>query len=205
MNKIHLHGSLATKFGSIYEMEIDSPRDAIRALGTQIVGFLEHISEGNWRVVRGEPDTGMELDEDGLLIGMGDKPLHIIPVASGAGDGAGKIIVGALMVAAAFFVPGLGPAMAAGLGGAGVGLIVAGATMMMTPTPEDDDYESKERDTQSFLFNGPVNVNKQGVAVPLIYGEVFTGSVVISSGIRAEDISVNGDFNDGDSGSELIT
>lgn len=75
-------------------------------------------------------------------------------------------------------------------GAVGAGLIIAGASIMAAPTPETGEYEDKKKDEQSFLFDGPVNVNKQGVAVPLIYGETYTGSVTISAGIRTEDIPV---------------
>lgn len=195
MNTVHLHGRLGKDFGDSYQLEIDDAKEAIRALCSQLPGFAETIREGNWRVVRGDLETGMDLDEESLDLRLGDKPVHIIPVAEGAGgDGVGKIIVGGLLIASAFFTGGATLAIA--MGAAGAGLMVAGVTMMLTPTPETGDYEDKQKNEQSYLFDGPVNVNKQGVAVPLIYGETMTGSVVISAGIRAEDIPIGGSAAD---------
>lgn len=198
MNEVHLHGRLKEEFGGPFRLEIRDAKEAIRALGIQLDGFIDAIKDGYWRVMRGDA----ELDQDSLDLGLGDEELHIIPATQGAGgDGGGKILAGALMIGAAFFTGGLslaggaltGTTMGMMAGAVGAGLIIAGASMMMAPTPDTGDYEDKEKDTQSYLFNGPVNVNKQGVAIPLVYGEMVTGSVVVSAGIRAEDIPVNGD------------
>lgn len=197
MNTIHLHGELGRLFGAHYDLEVVDAREAVRALCLQLDGFEQKIRDGSWRVIRGSQDSGMDLDVDSLSLKLGKSDLHIIPAAEGAGDGAGKIIVGGLMIAAAVMVPGLGTAATVALASAGAGMAVAGVVTMITPIPETGDYESKEKDEQSFLFDGPVNVNKQGVAVPLIYGETVTGSVVISAGIKAEDIPV-GEEEDGD-------
>lgn len=196
MNTVHLHGSLKETFGGPFDLEIRDAKEAIRALGCQLEGFVAAIQNGEWRVIRGPEDTGQSLDEDTLGLGLGDQPLHIIPVAQGAkSGGVGKIIVGVAMVGAAFFTAGGSlaamSALEVGVAAMGAGMVIAGASSMLAPTPETGSYESKNKDEQSFLFNGPVNVNKQGVAVPLIYGEVITGSVVISAGIRAQDIPVN--------------
>lgn len=188
MNTVYLHGQLGNLFGKSYELEVNDSREVIRALAIQLEGFAEKVREGNWRVVRGDLDTGMSLDEDSLSLTLGDKDMHIIPATEGAGDGVGKIIVGGALIAASFFTGGTTLAFA--MGGMGVGLVISGVATMMTPTPETGEYEDKQKDQQSFLFDGPVNVNKQGVAVPLIYGETITGSVVISAGIRSEDIPV---------------
>jgi len=197
MNEGHPHGRLKEEFGGPFQLEIRDAKEAIRALGIQLDGFIDAIKDGYWRVMRGDAD----LDEDSLDLGLGDQDLHIIPATQGAGgDGAGKILAGALMVGAAFFTGGASLAawgsMATMMGAVGAGLVIAGASMMMAPTPETGNYEDKEKDEQSYLFNGPVNVNKQGVAVPLIYGEVVTGSVVVSAGIRAEDIPIGGEEED---------
>lgn len=194
MNTIYLHGQLREMFGPSFDLEVRDAREAVRALCSQLEGFQKVIQEGTWRVIRGPKESGHELDVDALDLSLGSQPLHIIPVAEGAGDdGVGKVIVGAIMIAAAVYTGGTTLGFA--LGAMGAGLVMAGAAIMLAPTPEDPEYEGKEKDTQSFLFNGPVNVNKQGVAVPLVYGQTITGSVVVSAGIRAKDIPVDGDYS----------
>ena len=40
----------------------------------------------------------------------------------------------------------------------------------------------------SYAFSGITNVSVSGIPVPIIYGEVFTGSIVISSGVDTVQI-----------------
>ena len=42
---------------------------------------------------------------------------------------------------------------------------------------------------KSYSFSGIQNVSRQGVPVPIIYGEVFTGSIVVSAGINTEEVA----------------
>jgi len=72
-------------------------------------------------------------------------------------------------------------------------LVIGGVTSLLAPTPAPFDsggVGATEADgaldpqmANSYSFSGIQNVSISGVCVPIIYGEVFTGSVVISSGI----------------------
>jgi len=46
-----------------------------------------------------------------------------------------------------------------------------------------DSFSQNDPTFQSFGFGSIQNVARAGVPVPIIYGQVFTGSVVISSGV----------------------
>ena len=59
----------------------------------------------------------------------------------------------------------------------GKAMVVSGVIQLLTPVPEDIEQ------TDNYAFNGPVNTIKQGVPVPLCYGQLLVGSSVISSGI----------------------
>ena len=54
---------------------------------------------------------------------------------------------------------------------------------MLSPSPPSIPESSK---LKSFSFSGIVNVADQGVPVPICYGRVFTGSVVISFGLDSQ-------------------
>ena len=41
---------------------------------------------------------------------------------------------------------------------------------------------------ESYSFSGIQNTSRQGLPVPLVYGETIVGSVVISAGIDTDDI-----------------
>ena len=56
---------------------------------------------------------------------------------------------------------------------------------MLTPTPSNNNFD----DPSSFSFNGILNTINAGSAIPVVYGEVFTGSIIVSAGIDTEDFS----------------
>jgi predicted phage tail protein len=67
-------------------------------------------------------------------------------------------------------------------------LAIGGITSLLAPTPAVVEGPSPVGDTDpqmanSYSFSGIQNVSVSGVSVAIIYGEVFTGSVVISSGV----------------------
>ena len=71
-------------------------------------------------------------------------------------------------------------------------LAIEGVTSLIAPTPApfENSASASESDgsldpqaANSYSFSGIQNVSISGVCVPIIYGQVFTGSVVISSGI----------------------
>jgi len=72
------------------------------------------------------------------------------------------------------------------------GLVMAlgGAAQLLTPTPKVGGYSSRESadERPSFLFNGAKNTIEQGGPVPLIYGRMRVGGLVISSGVEVEQI-----------------
>ena len=59
---------------------------------------------------------------------------------------------------------------------------------MLTPVPKISEQEQDPR--LSFNFSGIQNTSRAGVAVPVIYGQVLTGSVVISAGIETAQVEV---------------
>jgi predicted phage tail protein len=58
---------------------------------------------------------------------------------------------------------------------------------MVSPQPKSQNFEPVDR-KPSFLFYGAVNASTQGTAVPLVYGRMRVGSVVISAGVEAIEI-----------------
>ena len=73
-------------------------------------------------------------------------------------------------------------------------LVIDGVTSLIAPTPapfespasvgaSEPDGSLDPQAANSYSFSGIQNVSISGVCVPIIYGQVFTGSVVISSGI----------------------
>jgi predicted phage tail protein len=81
----------------------------------------------------------------------------------------------------------LGAGLAVAAGNIGIGLILTGVAQMLTPTPSTD-IETDSDPRQNFSFSGVQNVARSGVVVPVIYGEVVTGSITISASLNTEEI-----------------
>jgi len=197
LRKIHLHGDLARQFEPTYQLDVSSAGEAGEALASVVPGFRQYVAERNFRVLRGDPETGMALGPEDLGFQLGHADLHIVPVVSGAGNrGLGKIIAGVFLIGAAFFMPAslagagfLGTTVGGAMKGLGMALAMGGLGQMLSPAPKVAD--SGNEDQASYLFNGGANVTTEGGPVPLVYGKKFRVSpVLIAAGLSTEDIAV---------------
>lgn len=187
LRAIHLHGSLGEKFGTLHRLAVSSPAEAVRALCILLKGFRAALETGEWHVVRGD---ALSLGEKELRFGLGSQSLHILPVVSGAGDTGGgllKIVAGLALVGAAF-IPGVAaiPILAQASLGIGLSLAANGVTSLISSKPAAANQRAGVEDRPSFAFSGPENVSVQGGCVPLVYGRMLVGSIVISAGLSPE-------------------
>ena len=138
---------------------------------------------------------------------IGKQDIHFIPVISGAGRGFGKILLGAALIGISLMLPGGGMFGTYGLGGTaavkggfltgvgtftsaiGASLVLGGVSDMLFPLPEIPKFESSSDPKLSFSFAGLQNTSRAGTPVPIVYGEVMTGSVVISAAIDTNQVS----------------
>ena len=198
MKTIILTGRLGKLFGTKFRLDVATPVEAIRALCYQIKGFEEEIKKGAYRVRRVFPNNSEQIDETLLTFKLGKAhTLRIEPVVAGAKNGGlGKIILGVVLVGAAFFFSGgaLGATAFSAFGSSvsygqialiGGLLALSGASAMLTPKVSDNS-DDKEEPT-SFLISAPQNMIEQGHPVPIVIGETFTGSVMVSAGISTEE------------------
>ena len=70
----------------------------------------------------------------------------------------------------------------------GAYLVLSGVSEMLFPMPKLPDFESEENPRLSFSLGGTQQTGRAGTPVPLVYGEIFTGSVVISGSIDTEQV-----------------
>jgi predicted phage tail protein len=195
MREVILYGEMRRKFGPRFMLDVNSLADAVRALGSQIKGFRQYIRDRDFQVVCGKTlKKGLSLNEHQIGFNLPRGDIHIVPVIQGAGGGGrgiGKIIAGILIAAVAFWAA---PAMGAIAFGSitygniavfGIGLALSGLSQMMTAKKKNTQNEQKKDD--SFMLNGTINVIEQGGPVPLIYGQVFVGSTLISAGLTSVD------------------
>lgn len=190
---IHLHGALGQRFGRSHRLDVVSPAEAVRALCIMLGGFQSYVSDGRYQVFRGKRKKGVDLDPVELHVGFSDadSEMHIVPRAVGAKNrGLGKILLGGLLIAASFAIPGAwalsGVKISATVATLGLSMAIGGVAQILAPQ-QQSDFDDRDDQLKSSLFGGPTNVTAPGVAVPVAVGELEVGSVVISSAIHVED------------------
>ena len=170
---------MGKRFGREFELDVQTPAEAIRALSAQVKGFRAYLhahTQDAFKIFVGGRNSSEELD-----FPCSDKEvIRIAPVVQGAGA-VGRTVLGVVLLIVAYFVPPLAPYLVP----MGASLILGGIAQLLAPTPKTDsgmDSEAVEN-RPSYNFNGPVNTTAQGHPVPLAYGKVICGSAVISAGL----------------------
>jgi predicted phage tail protein len=180
LRKIRLYGKLAKFVGHrVLEADVATAAEAVRFLLANWPELERHMADQHYRV----HTAGDDLTLDDLHNPMGQE-LRIVPVVAGAGA-VGRIIVGVALVAFSLLLPGVGAVIGGALmtkiGILGGALILSGVAQLLTPTPTISKDEADPR--KSFSFSGIQNTSRVGTAVPVVYGELLVGSVVVSAGI----------------------
>ena len=179
LRKIKLYGKLAKFVGHrILEADVATAAEAVRFLVANWPELERHMADQHYRVSVGTYD----LDLEELHDPAGAAPISFVPVVAGAGA-VGRILIGAALIAASF-IPGVGALAVTLLFSVGASLVLGGVAQLLTPTskvPTGADTQNDPR--KSYSFSGSQNTSRQGVPVPIVYGETIVGSVVISAGI----------------------
>ena len=201
LRKLKLYGELASFVGhKEFEIQVNSLPQAISFLRNNFPEVESYMNPKYYQVKIGN----YEISKDELDFPIGQQDIHIVPVISGAGSGFRNILIGGLLIGASFFFPGaglfgktsflgaaagtgLGTAIGTGLSAIGAGLILQGVGEMLYPT-QDPTFEDNPQ--ISFNFSGTQNTGRAGTPVPIVYGEIFTGSVVISGDVDTEAVQV---------------
>jgi len=181
--KIKLYGELAKTVGA--EEFTVTIRNISQAVSFLINNFpeLEALMTPNYYEVK---IGDYSIDEKEIDYPIGKQDIHFVPVISGQGGNIGKILLGGALIALSFGVGGAFGAKAAF--GIGAGLLLTGVTDMLFPLPEPQKFSSEEDPQLSFSFSGVQNTSRAGTPVPLVYGEIFTGSVVISAAVDTNQV-----------------
>ena len=203
LRKIKLYGALAKFIGHrVLEADVATAAEAVRFLLANWPELEAHMNDQHYRVSVGTYD----LDVEELHHPAGAAPISFVPVVAGAGA-TGKIIAGIALIALSFGVASLaaGAYLAGSLAGfaaqaigfatqaglyIGAGLILGGVAQLLTPTPRaNQGADSQDDPRKSYSFSGIQNTSRQGVPVPIVYGETVVGSVVISAGIDTVQVA----------------
>ncbi len=206
LRKIKVYGSLA-KFlkRRVFKADVANPAEAVRFLLANFPAVRGHMADQHYKVLVSDRPLQIGDEPDQLHLPVGAlEEIKIVPVMAGAGGSTGQILAGIGLIAAAIV---LGPAaggflgLGAGLGGTavtgavasavgfmGASLVLGGVAQLLSPVPTTATGTDSEQDPRkSYSFSGIQNVSRQGVPVPIVYGETIVGSVTISSTILTQE------------------
>ncbi|HGM9963780.1 TPA: tail assembly protein [Providencia stuartii] len=197
LKTIRLYGVLGAKFGREHKLDIDSPREAIKALSVLYDGFEQFLANAHLKGLEFAVFKGKRnISEDELHLDT-TEDIRIAPIIKGSKRGGFfQTILGVAMIgAAAFLSGGLSVAFtAAGTwGGAlamgGAAMALGGVVQMLSPQPRGLSMRQDADNKPSYAFGGAVNTTAQGNPVPLFYGldRREIGGAIISAGIYTED------------------
>ena len=192
LKTIKLYGILAKKFGKEFHLAVDNTREAMRALCVQVPGFEHFMLHAH--------EQGLEfavfqdkqnISETELDMNTSAKVIKVVPKVKGAG-GAVQVILGAVMIAAAFVTGGTSlaawGALQGALFGAGVGMMVGGVAQMLMPKVEAIQDQNQDGNKANKGFGGAVTTVAQGNPVPVLYGQREVGGFIASAGQYPEDL-----------------
>jgi len=198
LRKVKLYGELAKFVGhKEFEVKVDTVGKAVSFLVHNFPEIQSHMNPRYYQVKVGNFD----IDESEINYPIGNEDIHFIPVIDGAGKGFGKMLLGAAMIGLAFAMPGAvfqgfgGFGAAAGfsgfqaaVGNIGIALVLSGVSDMLFPLPQQQSFSTEADPQLSFSFSGVQNTSRAGTPVPIVYGEIFTGSVVISAAVDTNQV-----------------
>ena len=199
LRKLKLYGELAKFVGhKEFEVQVHNLPQAISFLVNNFPEVEKYMIPKLYQVKIGN----YEINEEELDYPIGQQDIHIVPVITGAGGGFGRFLTGALLIGASFMFPGAGlfgttsflgaaagtgagTLIGTGLSAIGAGLVIGGIGEMLFPTQQPTFEDNPQI---SFNFSGTQNTARAGTPVPIVYGEIFTGSVVISGDVDTEAV-----------------
>ena len=199
LRKLKLYGELAEFVGhKEFEIQVDSLGKAVSFLVNNFPQIEKYMNPQYYQVKVGN----YAVNEEEIHHPIGQQDIHIVPVISGAGRGLGKILLGAALIAGAFIInPALSFSFKSGVTGfanaglltkaavyLGTSLVLSGVSEMLFPLPKPKEFKSEEDPQLSFSFSGTQNTSRAGTPVPIVYGEIVTGSVVISGAIDTQQV-----------------
>jgi predicted phage tail protein len=208
LRTVKVYGHLAEHCGqSVFEALVRVPADAIKFLLCNFPELRGLMRDGYYKVAVGSHDLQLADCPEQLHYPLSDDDvIKVIPVVTGAGGGFGKVLAGAALIAAAVILAPTGGggflgavgtgffsgAVSTAAGSIGLSLALGGVAQLISPVPELPSFDSGGLEgtgqLQNFAFQSIGNVDREGVPVPVVYGEMIVGSVVISTDLVAKKI-----------------
>ena len=184
LRKIKVYGKLRKFLGQdCFEAAVNSPQQAFNFLRANFEGVEKHMNDQFYKV-----QMGNRVVEQEFLSMKGEGDIKIIPVAVGGIFGFLKDVFDFVVENA---IPIVTTVLTGGIGNLLTYVAVTVASDLLAPSPPSQPSMVSSNDPSirgSYNFSGIQNVSGAGTPVPIIYGLVFSGSIIISSGTDSAQI-----------------
>jgi predicted phage tail protein len=197
---IYLNGKMGELFGKVWKLNAATVAECMHGIDCQREGklkkyLLDCTEQGiMFTVQRGEEF----LDYDNLQMNLAEDDLIITPVPAGSANKLGKLIAGFILLVAGAYIAIAGVAVlgmtALGAAAASVALGLVGSALLNSALSEYMAPKKGMERGDAFLFDGPVNNAKEGIPVPLAYGELLVGGTPISFGFTNRERTSSSGF-----------
>lgn len=191
LTKVILDGPMGKQFGREWELEVKSPREALRLINANDSRLFNWMRENaqkysKYAVVCKVGDRIEEFTEAQYQQQEGQfDEIRFVPIIEGAGNVA-RIVIGVILIIVDICIWGADGGYLSMMGAA---LILGGVAGMLAPKPKVNDNSMSAADTKSsYYFDGPANTTSQGVPVQLIYGRCLVGSHTISAAVTVDQL-----------------
>ena len=111
MTQVKLLGELGEKYGTDWSCGHKSVRDILKLIDCQVEGFRDYLAECHEKGIQFTIQNGddfIDADLNEMALNNLKDTVIITPIPAGSGKGMKKLIAGLLLIAAFFFIPGLG-------------------------------------------------------------------------------------------------
>lgn len=194
MVNVRFYGSLK-QFGSEFRLDCQTTAEIVQALTSQIPKLRQFIQQGLFTVRVGRDYFDNRYLEQGLSHKLkDDATVHFTPVLKGSKRGGlFGVIAGVAIIASAIVLGPLTGIISTNaawiVGSVGASLLLGGVAQMLTKMPEMKTGTEKEK-KQSTAFSNLSNMTAQGKPMPLAYGRMRVGSLIISQGVETMDTEI---------------
>ena len=194
MVNVRFYGSLK-QFGSEFRLDCQTTAEIVQALTSQIPKLRQFIQQGLFTVRVGRDYFDNRYLEQGLSHKLkDDATVHFTPVLKGSKRGGLFVVIaGVAIIAGAIALGPLAGIISTNaawiVGSVGASLLLGGVAQMLTKMPEMKMGTEKEK-KQSTAFSNLSNMTAQGKPMPLAYGRMRVGSLIISQGVETMDTEI---------------
>ena len=194
MVNVRFYGSLK-QFGSDFRLDCQTTAEIVQALTSQIPKLRQFIQQGLFTVRVGRDYFDNRYLEQGLSHKLkDDATVHFTSVLKGSKRGGlFGVIAGVAIIAGAIALGPLAGIISTNaawiVGSVGASLLLGGVAQMLTKMPEMKMGTEKEK-KQSTAFSNLSNMTAQGKPMPLAYGRMRVGSLIISQGVETMDTEI---------------